>query len=189
MQAIALESGVASKRCPACGLVNRATVERCDCGRSFVDGSSGETLGERLARKQPSSREELRQTHDTALRRARGWILGVGIATFVFDQVSVQLGSGAHQPAEERFVALVIDAAVLAFFVVMFVVARKRPLGACIAALCGFWGLHLLSALADPLLLFSGLVPKVLFTVALSRGIKSARYAVRLRQELADVFS
>jgi hypothetical protein len=169
--------------------VNRSTVERCDCGRSFIDGSPGETLGERLARKQPSSREQLRQTHDTALRRARGWILGVGIAMFVFDQLSVQLGAGAHDPAEERFIALVVDAAVLAFFVVMFVVARKRPMGACIAALCGFWGLHLLGALANPVSVFSGLIPKILFTVALSRGIKAARSAERLRHELAEVFS
>jgi hypothetical protein len=26
-------------KCPGCGLINAATAERCDCGRSFVDGS------------------------------------------------------------------------------------------------------------------------------------------------------
>ena len=41
---------MASKRCPACGLVNPASAERCDCGRSFVDGSVGANLADRLAR-------------------------------------------------------------------------------------------------------------------------------------------
>jgi hypothetical protein len=35
---------VPAQRCPACGLVNPATAERCDCGRSFVDGSQGAPL-------------------------------------------------------------------------------------------------------------------------------------------------
>ena len=35
---------MASRKCPACGLVNPASAERCDCGRSFVDGSMGKPL-------------------------------------------------------------------------------------------------------------------------------------------------
>ena len=33
---------MATQRCPACGLISEASAERCDCGRSFVDGSQGE---------------------------------------------------------------------------------------------------------------------------------------------------
>ncbi len=33
-----------AQRCPTCGLVNPATATRCDCGRSFIDGSQGEPL-------------------------------------------------------------------------------------------------------------------------------------------------
>ena len=35
---------MASKRCPACKLVNPATANDCDCGYSFVDGSIGKSL-------------------------------------------------------------------------------------------------------------------------------------------------
>lgn len=43
-----------ARKCPACGLVNPAAATRCDCGRSFVDGSMGPALelpdqGERLS--------------------------------------------------------------------------------------------------------------------------------------------
>jgi len=43
---------MASKRCPACKLVNPASSERCDCGRSFVDGSMGTSLDDRIASRQ-----------------------------------------------------------------------------------------------------------------------------------------
>ena len=33
-----------ARKCPACGLVNPAATVRCDCGRSFVDGSLGPAL-------------------------------------------------------------------------------------------------------------------------------------------------
>ena len=41
---------MASKRCPTCNLVNPASAQRCDCGRSFVDGTFGENLEARMAR-------------------------------------------------------------------------------------------------------------------------------------------
>jgi hypothetical protein len=40
---------MANKRCPACKLVNPATAERCDCGRSFIDGTLGLKLEDRLS--------------------------------------------------------------------------------------------------------------------------------------------
>ena len=176
---------MASKRCPKCGLVNRATAERCDCGRSFVDGSQGATLGQRLAKGKPG---ELRDAHDAALRRARRWILGVGIAMFLFDQISLQIVNGQHLTVEDRLLMLVIDGLLLGFFVAMYIVAKTRPLGACIAALCVFWGLNLVLAVMDPSSLLSGILVKILFTLALVRGIRSASRASSLQKELAEVF-
>lgn len=43
-------------KCPSCGLINASSAERCDCGRSFIDGSVVPThqpaiqSGERLKR-------------------------------------------------------------------------------------------------------------------------------------------
>ena len=180
---------MASKRCPKCGLLNRATAERCDCGRSFVDGSQGTTLGDRLANARPANGEELRKTRDAALRRARNWILGVGIAMFVFSQFAVQVWYADALPAETRLILLVVDGVLLGFFVAMYMVARTKPLGACIASLCVFWGLQLVLAVFDPTSLFSGILVKILFTAAMIAGIKSARRAEMLQKELAEIFS
>jgi len=177
---------MASKRCPKCGLVNPETAERCDCGRSFVDGSQGATIGQRLAPR--GNPRELREEHDAALRRARRWILGVGIAMFVFDQISVQIVHGNDIAADAKLLVLVIDGLLLGFYAAMYVVAKTRPLGACIAALCVFWGLNLVVAIWDPSSLISGILVKILFTVALIRGIKSASRASSLQKELAEIF-
>jgi len=183
-----LASGVASRRCPKCGLLNRATAERCDCGRSFVDGSQGTTLGDRLARGRSGDRDEFRRNCDRAVRRARNWILGVGIPMFVFDQLAVQVAYGDYISAEWKLKLLLIDSVVLSMFIAMYIVARTRPLAACIAALCVFWGLQLALAVIDPASLFHGILIKVGFTLALIAGIRSAARADRLLHELAEVF-
>jgi hypothetical protein len=180
---------MASKRCPGCGLLNRATAERCDCGRSFVDGSQGATLGDRLAKARPANSDELRHTRDAAVRKARNWILGVGIAMFVFDQFTIQVWHGEAIPADLKLKLLLLDAVILAIFVAIYIVARTKPLAACIAALCVFWGLHVVLAVFDPTSLFSGIIVKVLFTLALINGIRSASRAEKLQQELAEIFS
>jgi hypothetical protein len=67
---------MASKRCPHCNLVNPASAERCDCGRSFVDGSLGANLESRMAR----------QTHETPRTS------GMAIAGFVLSFFCTLLG-------------------------------------------------------------------------------------------------
>ncbi len=178
---------MASKRCPRCGLVNPATAERCDCGRSFVDGSQGPSLGQRLA-KPGVNDDELRRKADAALRRARGWILAVGILMFVVDQVVVELVYGGYISDAWKLKLILADTAILAFFVAMYVVARTRPLAACIASLCGFWTIHLILAMINPATLAQGIVVKILFTGALLGGIRSANEAERLRRDLGEVF-
>ena len=82
-----------------------------------------------------------------------------------------------------------IDAVVLGFFIAMYQVAKTKPLAACVGALVGFWALHLILALFNPASLFQGVPIKVLFTLALIRGIQQARSAQRMIDELAEVFS
>jgi hypothetical protein len=39
---------VMPKRCPECHLLHPASAVWCDCGRSFVDGSIGDSLADRI---------------------------------------------------------------------------------------------------------------------------------------------
>ena len=179
---------MASKRCPTCGLVNPATAERCDCGRSFVDGSQGTTLEDRIAQAR-NNNAALRQGCDAAVRKARNWILGVGISMFVIDQLTVQVWNGDALPTDWRLKFLLLDAVLLGIFIALYITARTRPLAACVTALCVFWALHLLVAVFDPTTLVNGIIVKILFTVALINGIRNANHAHKLQQELAEVFS
>jgi len=182
---------MSAKRCPKCGLVNPGSADRCDCGRSFVDGTQGQTLGERIDAKRggDANREDRRAERDTAIRRARNWILAVGLLIFVVDQITINVVYGALLPADWKVRFLFIDTAILGFFVAMFIVARTKPLGACIAALCGFWAMHIILAIINPGSLFQGLIIKALFTMALIRAIQQASAAQRLVDELGEVFS
>ena len=127
------------------------------------------------------------------LRRARYWILGVGIVMFVFDQISFQLqvsklNASGPLVDELRNKLLMIDGVMLAFFVGMFFLARVKPVIACVLALIGFWGLHLWVASQDGGSIAQGILMKVFFTIALVKGIKSASRAEQLQTELGKVF-
>jgi hypothetical protein len=124
------------------------------------------------------------------LRSARNWILGVGIMMFVVDQIMTRLVYGDRLSSEWQTKLLIIDLVVLAYFVGLYFMAASRPKPACILALIGFWGLQVGVALwsGDPASLAKGILVKVLFTMALVRGLKSASRASDLQAHLADVF-
>lgn len=81
-----------------------------------------------------------------------------------------------------------IDGIVLAFFVGMFFLAKYKPVMGCVLALIGFWGVQLWAAAQEGGSITNGIVIKVLFTMALVRGIKSASRAEQLQSELGKVF-
>lgn len=125
------------------------------------------------------------------LRRARNWILAVGIIMFVVDTIMIQVVQGDMLPAVWKRNLLFVDLAVLGFFVGMYFLARTQPKTACILSLIGFWGLHIGIAIwvGDPTTIVkSGILIKVLFTAALIRGLKSANRAVMLKDQLENVF-
>jgi small-conductance mechanosensitive channel len=126
------------------------------------------------------------------LRSARGWILLVGLLGFAVEMFVIYvLWNDRIDPAwpSWRTQLTLYDAAILAYFLVLWWFARYRPVLACALALAGFGGLQIFLAIADPSTLGQLFVLKVLFTIALVRGIQSARNAERLRRELDDVFS
>jgi hypothetical protein len=127
------------------------------------------------------------------LRRARNWILGVGIMMVVFDQIMFQYQVSKFNASgplvdELRTKILIIDGVVLAFFVGMYFLARVKPVIACVLALIAFWGIQIWAASQSGESIFQGIIVKVLFTLALIRGIKSASRAEQLQSELGKVF-
>lgn len=127
------------------------------------------------------------------LRRARNWILGVGIMMVVFDQIMFQVEVSKYNASgplvdELRNKLFLIDGIVLAFFVGMFFLAKAKPVIACVLALIAFWGIQIWAASESGGSIFQGIIVKVLFTLALIRGIKSASRAEQLQSELGKVF-
>jgi hypothetical protein len=122
------------------------------------------------------------------LRKARNWILGVGIFMFVVDMIYIFGIYGNQLPSAWKTKFLTIDLVVLGFFVGMYVLAYSQPRLACILALCGFWGLQLYMTAVYNVPIYSGIIIKILFTVALVNGIKSASNAETLKKELEQVF-
>lgn len=125
----------------------------------------------------------------TELRRARGWILGVGTVMLAFNLLAIQVVNYAQLPHEVRTRATAYVLGIFMFFLVMWWLASRRPVLACVLALLGFWGLVLYMTVQDGSSIQQGIVMKVLFTLALIRGIMSASRAERLKRELAQVFS
>lgn len=127
------------------------------------------------------------------LRRARNWILGVGILMVVVDQIMFQVmvskyGVSGSIVDEARNQLFLIDGIVLAFFVGMFFLAKHKPVLGCVLALIGFWGVQLWAASQEGGSITNGIIIKVLFTMALIKGIKSASRAEQLQSELGKVF-
>ena len=131
-------------------------------------------------------KEELSQE----LRRARGWILGVGILMFVVDTIIIQVVNGDRITSTLKNELLMVDLAILAYFVALWWFAKKYPKPCCLLALVGYWGLQIGVTVwsGDPSNLYKGILIKVLFTVALVRGLKSATRASYLKEELEKVF-
>jgi hypothetical protein len=126
------------------------------------------------------------------LKRARNWILGVGIALVAVDQIyfarSIPAGADPNLVREARNWQLMFDGIVLAFFVGMYVLAHWKAVLACVLALVGFWGLSLWAIDFDLTQLWRGLAVNVLFTFFLIRGIISANRAQQLQTELGQIF-
>ncbi|HEY0253048.1 MAG TPA: hypothetical protein VGC41_16045 [Kofleriaceae bacterium] len=127
----------------------------------------------------------------TELRRARNWILAVGIIMFVVDTLMIQVVQGNQLPDVWKRNLFILDCGVLAYFVGMFFLAKNQPKLACILALLGFWGLQIGVAVftGDPTTLVkSGILIKIMFTAALIQGLKSANRAELLKGQLETVF-
>jgi hypothetical protein len=122
------------------------------------------------------------------LRNARAWILVVGVLVFAVDMFVIYVLWNDHITVAWRDRLTIYDAMILAYFIALWWFAQYRPVLCCVLALAGFWALQAYLAVVDPSTLGQLFIVKVLFTIALIKGIQSARRAERLRRELTHVF-
>jgi len=122
------------------------------------------------------------------LRSARGWILLVGLLGFAVDIFVIYVLWNDRIAPDWRTRLTIYDGAILAYFIALWWLAQYRPVLCCVLALAGFWALQIFLAIVDPATLSQLFVVKVLFTIALIKGIQSARHAERLRREIDQVF-
>jgi len=132
---------------------------------------------------------DVRAEMNKELRRARGWLLGVGILMFVINMGMLYLSSmgDAYSPTGKTLMALFLGV-VLAMFVALWWFAKRKPRLCLTLGLVLYWAIQLLAAFGDPKSLFSGIILKVAFTVILVKGIKSAGRVELLRDQLVNVF-
>src|SRR4029079_8629851 len=123
------------------------------------------------------------------LRRARGWILAVGLLSFAVEMFVLYIWWDGRVDPSWRTKLTIYDAALLAGFLALWWFAQIRPVLCCVLALALFWALHIALGIVERDTLGQGLVIKALFTIALVDGILSAVRAERLRREIDRVFS
>jgi hypothetical protein len=122
------------------------------------------------------------------LRKARTCILLVGIANFVIELFVLYVIWADRVDPTWRLQLTIIDASILAFFVVLAVLVRRWPVPSCVVALAGFWTGHIYLAIQQPSTLEQMFVLKVLYTIVLLKGIQSAVRAQRLQRAIQRVF-
>jgi hypothetical protein len=145
---------------------------------------------ERDAAAEAAATERKRVELTAELRRARGWILGVGIVLFAFDMFYVWGKPNDDWPAWLKYQISLLDGIILLMFVALWWFAQKKPRLCCILALALYWGLQVWLAwiTKDWSQLAKGPLIKILFTFALIQGIKNAHNAEKMRADLAQVF-
>jgi hypothetical protein len=122
------------------------------------------------------------------LRSARGWILAVGLLNFAVEMFVIYIWWDGQIDPAWRTRLTIYDAGILAYFIALWWFAQVRPVLCCALALAGFWALQAFLAVVDPHTLAQNVLVKALFTIALVKGMLSARRAERLRRELDSVF-
>jgi hypothetical protein len=130
---------------------------------------------------------ELRAERDAHMRRARGWLVGVGVMMFVLEMYF------AHKhpemfPGDNLTAQIAISSVQLAAFLSLAYFTPRRP-RLCLALGLGvYWAHHLYLATIDPALLTRGIPMKAAFTFVLIRGFVAASKAEQINEQLEKVF-
>lgn len=123
------------------------------------------------------------------LRSARNHLIIVGILMFLADVVLIQYLQREYFGADVRKILFCIDVLILGLFFALAYYVPRKPRLCLIAGLVLFWIIQVAGAYGDPKALFTkGIIVKVLFTMALWKGLQSASRAQSLKRDLERVF-
>ena len=123
------------------------------------------------------------------LRRARGWLLAVGILMLILNLVGVYATKDSDaMPAAAKAIGALISGVIFAAFLALWWFAKRKPKLCLTLGLVLYWGLQIWNAFYDPSTLYQGIILKILFTGALVKGIQSAGRAEVLHEQVVKVF-
>ena len=122
------------------------------------------------------------------LKTARTWLLVVGLIMFVMDMVFIHAVYGDRIASSVKTRLTVLSAVLLTGFVVLYIFSKHKPRLCLALGLALFWGIQLYNMSIDPASIRQGILLKVLFTMALFKGLKAAQHAEDLSAELGKVF-
>jgi hypothetical protein len=131
---------------------------------------------------------EMRAEISKELKTARWYLIAVGILMFAMDLLIMYVLQKDQVTDEFRRLALIIDSVILAAFISLGLYVHKKPRFCLVTGLILFWAIQLLNAYDNPKALTQGIIMKVLFTMALVKGLQSASKATVLRKDLEKVF-
>lgn len=122
------------------------------------------------------------------LRSARNALLAVGLIMFAMDLLFIQWLQRDLFLAEQRNLLTLFSGFVLAIFVGLAAMVRSWPRLSLSTGRIIFWGIQAFSIAQDLSNIRQGILLKVLFTLALVKGLQSASRARQLQRELGAVF-
>jgi hypothetical protein len=131
---------------------------------------------------------DIRSEVNRELRRARTWLLVVAIISFLADAVLLMVVNAQRLDRTGQIVGMIISTIVLGVFLGLWWLARSRPKLGLSLALALYWILQIALSIIGDTPIYQGFLIKILFTMALVKGIQSAGRAELLRADLEKVF-
>jgi predicted MFS family arabinose efflux permease len=131
---------------------------------------------------------DLRQELNAEIKKARGWLIAVGIIMFAMDMIFTFGVYADRLPQDWKTRIAILSSVILLVFLALAYFTAKKPRLCLILGLVVFWGIQLYNAVQDPRSLTQGLIIKIFFTLALVKGLQSASRAENLIKDLEEVF-
>lgn len=166
----------AAVNCPICSFSIISTAPFCShCGFP-LNGTFEEKdkfdLDYKIKRAELEGAKEVAQQGTKTLYWLAGLIFGSNLIFYAINKQSVYLITGVLIPV---------------IFLLLAQWSKKKPFTALVTALVFFATIIIADALDDPLTIFRGIIVKFIVIFYLAKGIKSARNAQQIQEELAQL--